>query len=134
MPFATQAKARWTSASSWHAPTIGSSTVNAPDCRSASREARRTWVVWYTAPDGNRRKVTIGDVAGKRLKDAREEATRIVQGARRGQDEGAQRRAAREVARTKAADTLDRLIEIYLERQRQAGAEGSDRTQRPRAT
>ena len=77
---------------------------------------KRTWVVWYHAPSGPRRKVTIGDVAAVRLREARQQATHIVQAARDGQDVGAQRTAAREAARARAADTLGRLVAIYLER------------------
>jgi integrase len=78
---------------------------------------RRTWVAWYTPPGGGkRRKVSLGDVASVRLQKARDDATEIVLASRKGQDVGAERKAAKAAARAKAADILGRLISIYLER------------------
>jgi Arm DNA-binding domain len=72
---------------------------------------KRAWVVWF-AVNGKRRKISIGDVAGMRLAEARAEATRIVQGARKGEDDAAERARAK----AKSADTLKSLIDVYLER------------------
>jgi integrase len=71
----------------------------------------RRWVVWYGV-NGKRRRVTLGAVAGIKLKDARIDATRIVGDARGGKDVLAER----EAATAQAADTLGKLIDIYLAR------------------
>jgi integrase len=71
----------------------------------------RRWVVWYGV-DGKRRRVTLGAVAGIKLKDARIQATRIVGDARDGKDALAERDAAT----AQAADTLGRMVDIFLER------------------
>jgi integrase len=73
--------------------------------------AAKRWVVWYAA-NGKRRRVTLGAVAGMPLKEARIQAGRIVGGARDGKDALAERAAAR----AKSADTLGKLVDIYLER------------------
>ena len=73
--------------------------------------AAKRWVVWYQA-NGQRRRVTLGAVAGLPLRDARNQATRIVGDARDGKDALVER----EAVKAKAADTLGKLIDIYLER------------------
>jgi integrase len=71
----------------------------------------RRWVVWYQA-NGKRRRVTLGAVASMKLKDARIQAGRIMSDARDGKDALAER----EVTKAKAADTLGKLVDIFLER------------------
>ena len=71
----------------------------------------RRWVVWYQV-NGARRRVTLGPIAGLKLQDARIQATRILSEARDGKDALAEREAAK--ART--ADTLGKLVDVYLER------------------
>jgi integrase len=60
--------------------------------------------------------VTLGDCAGMKLEEARRQATEIVNGAKDGRDAAAERAAKREAGKAKTADTLGRLIGIYLER------------------
>ena len=62
--------------------------------------------------NGKRRRVTLGAVAGMTLKEARIQAGRIVGDARDGKDALAER----EAAKAKTADTLGKLVDIYLER------------------
>jgi integrase len=75
----------------------------------------RTWTVWYQV-NGARRKVALGAVGsakgGMTLKKARDEASRIVSGARADKDPLRDRAAAK----AKAADTLGALVKLYLER------------------
>jgi integrase len=71
----------------------------------------RRWVVWYQV-NGARRRVTLGPIAGLKLQDARIQATRILGEARDGKDALAEREAAK--ART--ADTLGKLVDVYLQR------------------
>jgi integrase len=71
----------------------------------------RRWVVWYQA-NGARRRMTLGNLAGLSLRDARTKAGRIVGDARDGKDP----LAARASAKAKPADTLGMLVKIYLER------------------
>jgi integrase len=71
----------------------------------------RRWVVWYQV-NGARRRITLGDLAGLSLRDARTKAGRIVGEARDGKDALAERKAAK----AKTADTLGKLVDIYLER------------------
>jgi integrase len=54
----------------------------------------RTWVVHFQA-NGKRRRITLGNVAGLSLRQARVEASRIVGAARAGEDELAKRSVAR---------------------------------------
>jgi integrase len=78
---------------------------------------KRSWVVWLPVnANGKRPKMKIGDVAGMRIEEARRIATGLIQAAKDGHDPVAERAAKREAAKAKAADTLGRLIEIYLER------------------
>jgi integrase len=84
------------------------------DCQGLSvrfQAGKSSWVVHYRAGEV-RRRVTLGSLKGLRLKDAREKATRIVQEARDGKDVLAERRKTR----AKAADSLRRLIDLYLAR------------------
>ena len=68
-------------------------------------------MVWYQV-NGARRRVTLGPIAGLKLQDARIQATRILGEARDGKDALAEREAAK--ART--ADTLGKLVDVYLQR------------------
>jgi integrase len=77
----------------------------------------KVYVIWLPAPKGQRRpRITIGDCAAIPLKEARRRAHELVNAARDGRDIRAERKAAREAAAAKAADTLGRMIEAYLER------------------
>jgi integrase len=82
-------------------------------------DARR-WVVWYQV-NGDRRKITLGAVAGLLLKEARIKAGRIVADARDGKDALKDRAAAK----ARAADTFGDLMQIYLK-------ERAEPKQRPR--
>jgi integrase len=78
---------------------------------------RKAYVVWLPAgPDGKRRRLTLGDCAGMKLEQARQQATTLVHRARAGDDPVAERRAARDTAAAREADCLERLIASYLER------------------
>jgi hypothetical protein len=85
--------------------------MNARGFRSGYRAPPKRWVVWYQA-NGKRRRVTLGAVASLKLKEARVQAGRIMSEARDGKDALAER----ETAKAKAADTLGKLIDLYLER------------------
>lgn len=71
----------------------------------------KRWVVWYQA-GGKRRRVTLGAVAGTPLKEARIQAGRVVGGARDGKDILSERASVK----ARQADTLGKLVDIYLER------------------
>lgn len=78
--------------------------------------ARKTWVVHFTSPDGRRRRLSLGDVAGLSLADARKRAGEIVAGARTGADP----LAGRAKAKAEAERTLGRLAAVYLEARQKA--------------
>lgn len=73
--------------------------------------AKRSWVVHYTI-DGKRRRISLGDVAGMPLADARKKAAKVVAGGKDGADP-LKERAAR--AR-QTADTVGGLVALYLTR------------------
>jgi integrase len=81
----------------------------------------KVWLVRYQLPGGTRRKLTLCDVSGLALAEARKRATQITSGARDGSDPQQQR----EQRKRQAADTLGALIELYLRRY-------ATREQRPR--
>ena len=82
--------------------------------------AKRSWVVHY-AVDGKRRRMSLGDVAGISLADARKRAGQVVAGGRDGADP-LKERAAR--AR-QTADTLGALVKLYLRRSCRTEAEAA---------
>ncbi|MFZ1429146.1 MAG: site-specific integrase [Geminicoccaceae bacterium] len=81
----------------------------------------KVWLVRYQVPGGNRRKLTLGDVSGLTLAEARKRAVQITSGAKDGKDPQQQR----EHRKRQAADTLGGLFELYLSRY-------AAREQRPR--
>ena len=87
------------------------------------RTGKPAFVVWFTAPGGKRKRITIGAVAGINLDQARRQATEIVNAARDGRDPGQERK----LARIAAADvlTVGDMIDAYLR-------EHAKRHQRPR--
>ena len=87
------------------------------------RTGKPAFVVWYTAPGGKRRRLTLGPVAGLDLDAARRQANDIINAARNGRDPAMERKQARAAA----ADvfTLGDLISAYLR-------EHAERHQRPR--
>jgi hypothetical protein len=87
------------------------------------RTGKPAFVVWYTAANGKRKRITLGAVAGIELEDARDQATAMVRGARDGRDPGMERKQAREAAA--AALTVGDLIKSYLR-------DHAERHQRPR--
>ena len=72
---------------------------------------RRTWVVHFTTAGGRRRRLSLGDVAGLSLADARKRAGEVLAGARLGNDP----LASRERAKAEAERTLAKLAAVYLE-------------------
>lgn len=87
------------------------------------RTGRPTFVAWYTAPGGKRKRLTIGPVAAVALEDARTEAVTIINAARSGRDLSTERKQAR-VAATEVLTAGD-VIKAYLR-------EHAERHQRPR--
>jgi integrase len=87
------------------------------------RTGKPTYVVWFTAPGGKRKRLTIGAVAGTKLQDARDQTTAWIRAARDGRDPGMERRAARTAAAE--ALTVGDLITAYLKKH-------AERHQRPR--
>ena len=81
----------------------------------------RVWLVRYQVPGGTRRKITLGDVAGISLAEARKRAAQITGGAKDGQDPQQQRKERAD----KRADTFGALVGLYLARY-------AAREQRPR--
>jgi len=81
----------------------------------------KVWMVRYQLPSGKRSKVTLGDVSGLALADARRRAAQITGGAKSGHDP----QREREQRKRQAADTLGGLVELYLVRY-------AAREQRPR--
>lgn len=73
--------------------------------------ARKTYVVHFTNAAGKRRRLSLGDVAGLSLADARKRAGEVLAGARLGSDP----LANRERAKAEAERTLGRLAAVYLE-------------------
>jgi integrase len=88
------------------------------------RTGKPAFVVWYTAPNGKRKRLTLGPVAGVRLDDARRQAAETINAARDGRDPG----TARKQARAAAAEvfTLGDLVAAYLR-------EHAERQQKPRS-
>ena len=82
--------------------------------------AKRSWVIHYTV-EGKRRRMSLGDVAGRSLADARKEASKVVSGGKDGADP-LRERAAR--AR-QSVDAVGGLVTLYLSRY-------AERQQRPR--
>jgi integrase len=76
------------------------------------RTGKPTFTVWFTAPGGKRKRMTLGPVAGIDLDAARRQATEIVNAARAGRDPSAERKLARRAA----ADvlTVGDMIDAYL--------------------
>jgi integrase len=76
------------------------------------RTGKPTFTVWFTAPGGKRKRMTLGPVAGVDLDAARRQATEIVNAARAGRDPSAERK----LARIAAADvlTVGDMIGAYL--------------------
>jgi len=87
------------------------------------RTGKPTFVAWYTAAGGKRKRLTIGAVAGIQLDDARRQATDIINAARAGRDPGMERKQANAAA----ADVLTvyDVIDAYLRNH-------AERHQRPR--
>jgi integrase len=80
-------------------------------------------VVWYTAPNGKRKRLTLGPVAGVELADARRQAAETINAARDGRDPVMERQQARRAAAE--VFTVGDLIRSYL-------SEHAERHQRPR--
>jgi integrase len=72
----------------------------------------RTWIVRCTLPDGTRRRVTLGPVAGLPLVEARKQAARIVVAARDGVDPVRERARKRQ----EAAESFLALAEAFMVR------------------
>ena len=72
---------------------------------------RRTWVVHFASADGRRRRLSLGDVAGLSLADARKRAGEALAGAKLGNDP----LASRERVKAEAERTLGKLAVLYLE-------------------
>lgn len=76
---------------------------------------RRTYVVHYTS-GGKRRRLSLGDVAGLSLAEARKRAGEVLAGARLGTDPLAKRAQAK----AEAERTLAKLAAVYLEARQKA--------------
>jgi integrase len=87
------------------------------------RTGKPAGVVWYTAPNGKRKRLTLGPVAGLSLEELRRRAAEIVNAARDGRDPAMERKQARRAAAE--VFTLGDLISAYL-------SEHAERHQRPR--
>jgi hypothetical protein len=87
------------------------------------RTGKPAFVVWYTAPNGKRKRLTLGPVVGVELDDARRQAAEIANSARGGRDPAIERKQARRAAAE--AFTVGDLISAYL-------TEHAERRQRPR--
>jgi integrase len=87
------------------------------------RTGKPAFVVWYTAPNSKRKRLTLGPVAGVELDDARRQAAEIINAARGGRDPSMDRKQARQAAAE--VFTVGDLISAYL-------TEHAQRHQRPR--
>jgi integrase len=87
------------------------------------RAGKPTFVVWFTAPGGKRKRLTLGPVAGMELDDARRQAAATINAARDGRDPAMERKQARRAAAE--VFTVGDLIGAYL-------TEHAERHQRPR--
>jgi integrase len=76
------------------------------------RTGKPAFVVWYTAPTGKRKRLTLGPVAGIALDDARRETAETVNAARGGRDPVMERKQARRTAAE--VFTVGDLIRSYL--------------------
>ena len=84
---------------------------------------RRTYVAHYSTPDGRRRRLSLGDVAGLSLAEARRRAGEIVAGARAGADP----LAGRAHARADGERTFGRIAALHLEARQKPDPTGSKR-------
>ena len=89
--------------------------------------ARRTWVVHYSTADGKRRRLSLGDVAGLSLSDARKRAGELVASARTGADP----LASKTQARADAERTLAKVADLFLAARQKADPAGSKRLRKP---
>jgi integrase len=87
------------------------------------RTGKPTFVVWFTAPGGKRKRLTIGPVAGVELDAARHQAANTINAARDGRDPAMERKQARRAAAE--VFRVGDLIGSYL-------SEHAERHQRPR--
>ena len=87
------------------------------------RSGRPAFVVWYTAPNSKRKRLTLGPVVGVELDDARRQAAEVINAARAGRDPAMERRQARQAAAE--VFTVADLIRAYL-------SDHAERHQRPR--
>src|SRR5688572_5362261 len=62
------------------------------------RTGAPAFTVWFTAPGGKRKRLTLGSVAGLDLDAARRQATEISNAARDGRDPAMERKQARAAA------------------------------------
>ena len=76
------------------------------------RTGAPAFVVWFTAPGGKRKRLTLGPVAGLDLDAARRQATEIINAARDGRDPAMERKQARAAAAE--LFTVADLIAAYL--------------------
>lgn len=84
---------------------------------SASAEGKiaRSWAVLYRIKGNNKlRRATIGEYPSYSLAQAREEASQIVQSARRGIDITREREAAARAQASKERDTIDAAVKSFL--------------------
>jgi integrase len=89
--------------------------------------ARKTWVVHYSTADGKRRRLSLGDVAGLSLSDARKRAGELVASARTGADP----LASKAQARADAERTLAKVADLFLAARQKADPAGSKRLRKP---
>jgi integrase len=87
------------------------------------RTGKPAFVVWFTAPNGKRKRLTLGPVAGLELDDVRRQAAETINAARGGRDPAMERKQARRAAAE--VFTVRDLIAAYL-------TEHAERHQRPR--
>lgn len=87
------------------------------------RTGKPTFVVWFTAPGGKRKRLTIGPVAGVELDEARRKAADTINAARSGRDPASERKQAR-IAAAEVL-TVGDIIRAYLR-------DHAERHQRPR--
>jgi integrase len=89
--------------------------------------ARKTWVVHYSTAGGKRRRLSLGDVAGLSLSDARKRAGEIVASARTGADP----LASKTQARADAERTFAKVADLFLAARQKADPTGSKRLRKP---
>lgn len=77
---------------------------------------RKTWVVHFTNAAGKRRRLSLGDVAGLSLADARKRAGEVLASAKLGSDP----LASRAQAKAEGERTLGKLAPLYLEARQKA--------------